>query len=60
MSACHLEMKLLLVLIGLSGEQNDPAAPGKIITCPSFGLSLSGGMAVLKNLSLKIKSEVAL
>lgn len=60
MSACHLEMKLLLVLIGLSGEQNDPAALGKIITCPSFGLSLSGGIAVLKNLSLKIKSEVAL
>ena len=60
MSACHLEMKLLLVLIGLSGEQNDPAASGKIITCPSFGLSLSSGMAVLKNLSLKIKSEIAL
>ena len=60
MSACHLEMKLLLVLIGLPGEQNDPAAPGKIITCPSFGLSLSSGMVVLKNLSLKIKSEIAL
>ena len=59
MSACHLEMKLLLVLIGLPGEQNDPAAPG-IITCPSFGLSLSSGAAVLKNLGLKIKSEIAL
>ena len=60
MSACHLEMKLLLFLIGLPGERNDSAAPGKIITCPSFGLSLSSGMAVLKNLSLKIKSEIAL
>jgi len=53
-------MKLLLFLIGLPGERNDPAAPGKIITCPSFGLSLISGMAVLKNLSLKIKSEIAL
>lgn len=60
MSACHLEMKLLLVLIGLPGEQNDPAAPGIIITCPSFGLSLSSGTAVLKNLGLKIKSGIAL